>query len=327
MAVQFVLRWVPFYFQCKPMPVSPLPMRAGVNASCVALPNVAHGLTILAFLQQRFPNMAASVWQERMRAGLLVDENGLAVGEVDTLSGRLGMHLYYYRDVPNETPIPFQAEILYEDEHLLVADKPHFLPVMPAGEYLQHTLLVRLRRAFDLPDLAPLHRIDRETAGVVMFAKHEAVRGAYHALFRERQIHKQYEALARWRPDLAYPFKHASCMQESGDFFRMGEAEGAVNSRTVVDVLEHNATWARYALSPISGKRHQLRVHMAALGMPLLYDSLYPQVRPVNSGDYGQPLQLLAKSVQFVDPITQAEQRFVSRQQLLPVPEADFVWA
>ena len=302
-------------------------MRAGVNASCVALPNVAHGLTILAFLQQRFPNMAASVWQERMRAGLLVDENGLAVGEADALSGRLGMHLYYYRDVPNETPIPFQAEILYEDEHLLVADKPHFLPVMPAGEYLQHTLLVRLRRAFDLPDLAPLHRIDRETAGVVMFAKHEAVRGAYHALFRERQIHKQYEALARWRPDLAYPFKHASCMQESGDFFRMGEAEGAVNSRTVVDVLEHNATWARYALSPISGKRHQLRVHMAALGMPLLYDSLYPQVRPVNSGDYGQPLQLLAKSVQFVDPITQAEQRFVSRQQLLPVPEADFVWA
>ena len=309
------------------MSVSPLPMRAGVNASCVALPNVAHGLSILAFLQQRFPNMAASVWQERMRAGLLVDENGLTVGEADALSSRLGMHLYYYRDVPNETPIPFQAEILYEDEHLLVADKPHFLPVMPAGEYLQHTLLVRLRRAFDLPDLAPLHRIDRETAGVVMFAKHEAVRGAYHALFRERQIHKQYEAIARWRPDLAYPFEHASCLQESGDFFRMGEVEGVVNSRTVVDVLEHNEAWARYLLSPISGKRHQLRVHMAALGMPLLYDSLYPQVRPVNSGDYAQPLQLLAKSVRFVDPITQAEQRFVSRQQLLPVPEADFVWA
>ena len=309
------------------MPVSPLPMRAGVNASCVALPNVAHGLTILAFLQQRFPNMAASVWQERMRAGLLVDENGLAVGEVDTLSGRLGMHLYYYRDVPNETPIPFQAEILYEDEHLLVADKPHCLPVMPAGEYLQHTLLVRLRRAFDLPDLAPLHRIDRETAGVVMFAKHVAVRGAYHALFRERQIHKQYEAIARWRPDLAYPFERASCLQESGDFFRMGEVEGVVNSRTVVDVLEHNEAWARYLLSPISGKRHQLRVHMAAVGMPLLYDSLYPQVRPVHSGDYAQPLQLLAKSVRFVDPITQAEQRFVSRQQLLSVPEADFVWA
>ena len=300
-------------------------MKEGVNASCVALPNVAHSLTILAFLQQRFPNMAASVWQERMRAGLLVDENGLAVGEADALSSRLGMHLYYYRDVPNETPIPFQAEILYEDEHLLVADKPHFLPVMPAGEYLQHTLLVRLRRVFDLPDLAPLHRIDRETAGVVMFAKHEAVRGIYHALFRERQIHKQYEAIARWQPDLAYPFEHASCMQESGDFFRMSEAEGAVNSRTVVDVLEHNAAWARYLLSPISGKRHQLRVHMAALGMPLLYDSLYPQVRPVRTGDYAQPLQLLAKSVQFVDPITQAEQRFESRQQLLPVPEADFV--
>ena len=308
------------------MSVYPLPMRAGVNASCVALPNVAHGLTILAFLQQRFPNMAVSVWQERMRAGLLVDENGLSVGEADALSGRLGMHLYYYRDVPNETPIPFQAEILYEDEHLLVADKPHFLPVMPAGEYLQHTLLVRLRRAFDLPDLAPLHRIDRETAGVVMFAKHEAVRGAYHALFRERQIHKQYEAIARWRPDLDYPFEHASCLQESGDFFRMGEAEGVVNSRTMVDVVEHNATWARYQLSPISGKRHQLRVHMAALGMPLLYDSLYPKVRPVNTGDYAQPLQLLAKSVRFIDPITQAEQRFVSRQQLLPLPEVDFVW-
>ena len=311
------------------MAVSPLAMRDGVNASCVALPNVGNGQTVLAFLRQRFPNVAAEVWLARMQAGEVVDERGVAVRAGDVLAERLGLHVFYYREVPNETAIPFQATVIYEDEHLLVADKPHFLPVMPAGGYLQQTLLVRLRREYDLPELTPLHRIDRETAGLVMFAKQESVRGAYQALFRERHIHKHYEAIAPWRAEYRYPLTHASRLQECGDFFRMGEAAGEINSQTVVDVIEHNTAWARYALSPISGKRHQLRVHMAALGMPLLYDSLYPHKRPVNVGDYAQPLQLLAKSMHFTDPISQQEREFVSQRCLLPLPAADFqdVWA
>ncbi|UOO90674.1 pseudouridine synthase [Vitreoscilla massiliensis] len=306
------------------MTLIPLAMRDGVNASCVALPNLDQGGTVLAFLQQRFPNVATEVWLARMGAGEVVDEHGVAVRADDVLAGRLGLHLYYYRDVPNETVIPFQASVIYENEHLLVADKPHFLPVMPAGEYLQQTLLVRLRREYDLPELTPLHRIDRETAGLVMFAKQESVRGAYQALFRERRIHKHYEALAPWRPEYAYPLEHQARMQESTDFFRMQEVAGEANSHTIIEVMEHNDAWARYVLSPISGKRHQLRVHMAALGMPLLYDSLYPHKRPVNTGDYAQPLQLLAKSIRFTDPISQQACEFVSQRQLLPLPAVGF---
>lgn len=296
-------------------------MKNGVMPSCIALDNNPTTLTLLDFFCETFPHIGASIWRQRFEQGEVLNQAGLAVAAEDLLSMFAGQKLYYYRHVHNETPIPFQAEIIYEDEHLLVADKPHFLPVMPAGDYLQETLLVRLRRAFNLPELSPLHRIDRETAGVVMFAKHAKARGVYQALFRNRHMHKSYEAIASWQQNRVYPFEYASRLAESGEFFLMTEVEGEVNSRTQIDVIEHNDVWARYALSPISGKRHQLRVHMAALGMPLLNDCFYPQVRAVAKNDFSRPLQLLAKSINFIDPFDFKEKYFCSSCSLhLPNP-------
>ena len=295
-----------------------LPMRDGVSPSCVVLPSRGQG-SMLDFLAQRLPAVTRAQWEARMHAGEVVDEHGERV-----LPGRAlvpGLRLYYYRALEHEAPLPFEAQVLFRDAHLLVADKPHFLPVVPAGRFLQNSLLVRLKRAYDLPELSPIHRIDRETAGLVLFSVQRATRGLYQGLFRDRAVDKRYEALAPWNADLAFPREHASRMEESGHFFRMHEVPGEPNSFTRMEVLEHNTHWARYALAPVSGRRHQLRVHMAALGLPLRGDTLYPEVNDAAEGDYSRPLQLLARSVAFCDPLTGERRCFSSRLQLQPLPD------
>jgi tRNA pseudouridine32 synthase/23S rRNA pseudouridine746 synthase len=291
-----------------------LPLREGVSPSCVVLPSQGEGL-LIDFLAERLPAVARGDWLRRMALGEVVDEHGRAA-QADTRRVP-GLRYYYYRELEAEPPIPFEAEVLHRDEHLLVADKPHFLPVVPAGKYLQQTLLVRLKRAFDLPELSPIHRIDRDTAGLVVFSVQRATRGTYQALFRERAIHKTYEAVAPWRADLAFPRVHESRMEESGHFFRMHEVPGTPNTRTHMQVLEQRGGWARYRLEPESGKRHQLRVHMAALGLPLWGDGFYPEVHDMPEGDYSRPLQLLARGLAFDDPLSGRPRRFESRRQLL----------
>lgn len=297
------------------MSAKPIPMKNGVGASCVAVSHLpATALTVLDYLSQRFEHVSWSQWQVRFAQGDVVDAHGCAIVSDARLSDFLGQKIFYYRHVSNELAIPFAATVLYENEHIVVADKPHFLPVMPGGQYLHETLLVRLRLQLDCPDLTPVHRIDRETAGLVLLVKNAAVRGAYQALFRDKLVDKQYEAIAKWRPEYDFPFEHASRLAENGDFFRMAQVDGMVNSVTVLDVLQHNDQWAHYALKPITGKRHQLRVHMAALGMPILNDGFYPQAKPVFAQNYAQPLQLLAKTMAFTDPMTQ--EKFVFNSQL-----------
>ncbi len=294
-----------------------LPLRDGVSPSCIVLPHEVQGL-VLDFLARRLPAVSRADWQARMEAGDVVDEHAQRV-----LPGRVmaaGLRVYYYRTLENEAPIPFQAQVLFRDAHLLVADKPHFLPVVPAGRYLQQSLLVRLKREFDLPDLSPIHRIDRETAGLVLFSVQRATRGLYQGLFRERAIEKTYEAVAPWRAQLAFPREHASRMEESGHFFRMHEVPGEPNSFTRMEVLEQAGDWARYRLTPVSGKRHQLRVHMAALGLPLVGDTLYPEVNDAAEGDFSRPLQLLARSLAFADPRTGEHRRFESQRSLADLP-------
>ena len=294
-----------------------LPIRAGVKPSCVVLPSQGRGL-VLDYLVQRLPAVAREDWLRRMAAGEVVDEHGRQVqAQTPFLPG---VRLYYYREVEVEPAVPFAAEVLYQDAHIVVADKPHFLPVMPGGCYLQNTLLVRLKQALDLPDLSPVHRIDRDTAGLVLFSVRRQDRGAYQAMFRDRQVHKVYEAVAPYCAALEFPREHASRMEESGDFIRMHEVPGVPNSWTCMELLEANAAWARYRLSPISGKRHQLRVHMAALGLGLWGDALYPVVNDAPEGDFSHPLQLLACSLEFVDPVTGAQRSFASRRQLLSLP-------
>ncbi len=230
-----------------------------------------------------------------------------------------GQHLYYYRHIEAEPAIPFTETVLFEDEYLVVADKPHFLPVTPVGKYVQETLLTRLKDRLGLPDLAPLHRIDRETAGLVLFSKTPNVRDAYQALFRTHTIHKTYEAIAGFRADLILPYIHRSRMDKGQPFFRMQETEGPPNSETHIDLLAQHGQLARYRLSPITGKQHQLRVHLASLGIPILFDDFYPVLRTVKDAadDYATPLQLLAREVHFTDPITGQPRHFKSERDLL----------
>ncbi len=294
-----------------------LPMRDGVNPSCVVLPSVGQG-SMLDFLAQRLPAVDRADWQRRMAAGEVVDEFGEPVTPARAFVP--GIRLYYYRELPHEAAIPFEETVLFQDEHLLVADKPHFLPVVPTGPYLQHTLLVRLKRRLGLSELSPVHRIDRDTAGLVLFSVQRATRGRYQALFRDRAVRKVYEAVAPWRSDLEFPREHASRLEESPQFFRMHEVPGEPNTRTRMELLEVAAPWARYRLEPVTGKRHQLRVHMAALGLPLRGDAFYPEVNDPPEGDYSNPLQLLARELEFIDPVTGQARRFASalRLQLPP---------
>lgn len=295
-----------------------LPVRDGVSPSCVVLPSVGQGL-LLDFLVRRLPAVPRQDWLRRLDAAQVVDETGVAATAQTRFTP--GLRYYYYRELSSETPIPFQETVLYRDEHILVADKPHFLPVVPAGRYLQQTLLVRLKRRLGLHELSPVHRIDRDTAGLVLFSVQRATRGCYQALFRDRNVCKTYEAVAPWRADLHFPRRHESRLEENGHFFRMQEVPGTPNAITAMSIVEQSGHWARYRLEPVTGKRHQLRVHMATLGLPLCGDGFYPEVNDPPEGDYSNPLQLLARCLSFTDPITGQARHFESHLQLRPLLE------
>ncbi len=229
---------------------------------------------------------------------------------------RVGMTIHYFREVADEPRIPFEETILHVDRHLVVADKPHFLPVAPAGAYVRETLLTRLVRRLGNTDLVPLHRIDRGTAGLVLFSADPRSRRDYQDLFRKRLIEKRYEAVAPGLPELGFPLVRESRIVKAEPFFRMQEAEGAANARTRIEVLRREGTLWRYALFPVSGRKHQLRVHMAALGAPILNDPYYPEVTAQNPDDYARPLQLLARSLAFDDPLSGIGRRFESAMEL-----------
>ena len=286
-----------------------LPTRDGVGPSCVALPE-GPWPTIAAFLVQRFPAISASVWAARIERGEVVDEHGVPVTPTRPHQPRL--RVFYYRGIDAEPPIPFTETILFQDELLVAVDKPHFLPVTPGGRYLQETLLVRLKRSLGIDTLVPIHRLDRETAGVVIFSVQPATRAAYAALFAQRQVTKHYEAIAPWRADLELPLTHRSRLVEDEHFMRMREVPGAANSETRVALLEVCATLARYSLSPVTGRKHQLRVHCAALGIPICNDLLYPRLFAQGSDDHARPLRLIARSLTFADPVSGATRHFAS---------------
>ncbi len=277
---------------------------------------------MLDFLSERFAAIPRERWRSRMDAGEIWDEHGATVGAQRPY--RRHLRLYYYRDVPAELPIPFEATILFQDKHLLVVDKPHFLPVAPSGNYLQETVLVRLKRQLGIDDISPIHRIDRDTAGLVLFSLRKETRDAYQALFRQRLVHKTYEAIAPWRADLTLPLTRHSRIEEAGHFMLQHEVDGVPNASTHVSALEtfsHDGqALARYRLEPVTGQRHQLRVHMAALGLPILGDGLYPTLTPEGQIDHAKPLQLLAQRIEFTDPLSGAVRRFDSARRLTSAP-------
>ena len=273
--------------------------------------------TVLDCLAAHFPAIGREVWLQRMARGKVLDAAGAPIGPQHAY--KVGLRVHYFREVPAETVIPFNESILHVDEHLLVADKPHFLPVMPAGEYVEQTLQARLVKHLGNADLVPLHRIDRHTAGLVLFSTNPQSRGQYQALFRERQMVKRYEALAPALPDLEFPLLRATRLVAGEPFFRMQEAAGAANTETRIEVIEQRGELWRYALYPVTGKKHQLRVHLAALGAPICNDPFYPEVSDAADAvdDYTRPLKLLAQGLAFIDPLSGEQRRFESRLSLL----------
>ena len=312
----------------------------GVSASKVGVPANTR-LSAIDFLCTRFPAIQREVWLQRFDAGRVLNAMGQRIEPSLRLLGET--HLLYFREVTNESTLPFKAEIIFQDAHLVVADKPHFMPVTPGGQYVQQSLLVQLKQQLNLPELSPIHRIDRETAGLVVFSVRAQDRDAYQALFRLRQVDKTYEAIAGVPESsplkLEFPLTHKSKMVEDAQFFRMRELganeiqEGEDwNSETWIDFLERlddcasavptltssSPALARYLLKPVTGQRHQLRVHMNALGLPLVGDQFYPVVKRTadEPEDFDAPLQLLAKKITFNDPLTGVERSFESCRAL-----------
>ncbi len=295
----------------------PLPIVDGVGPSSHQLP-VGEWKTVFDFLQERFPQIEAETWLLRMKKGQVVDETGR---RLDALSPyRVGACLFYYRELESETPIPFAEEVLYEDEHIVVVDKPNFLPVIPAGRFLHETLLVRLKKQGKREALVPAHRLDRETAGAILFSRNEKTRGHYSALFQNRRVRKVYEAIAPAAPQSHFPVTRRSRIVPGDPFFRMKEVAGEPNAETRIDVIEQMDELALYRLLPLTGRKHQLRIHLAALGIPIVNDRLYPELTSTvgsnREDDFSHPLKLLARSISFSDPLTGEERYFESSRTL-----------
>ncbi len=299
-----------------------LPLRDGVAASALACPPGPWPL-VLDFLAERLPLVTRQDWSERMGRGDVLDDQGQPLHPDTPLARCQGRRLYYWRWLENEPQVPGEVRILHQDDHLLVADKPHFLPVTPKGRYVQQTLLTRLRRMTGLADLSPLHRLDRETAGLVLLSVQPQHRDAYQRLFRDRCVEKVYEAVA---PDsdglpvpLKFPLQLATRLQEHPvDFMQMQTVDGEPNAFTQVERLASlPGGWARYELRPSTGAKHQLRAQMAHLGLPLKGDRIYPVLLPVeDTPDFSDPLQLLAREIAFTDPVTGAPRQFRTQLRL-----------
>lgn len=290
--------------------------------SHITLPNCPAPLpSLLDFLDARFPHVGRTIWAHRLDSGKIHDEHQRCIDAHTPY--RINARLSYYREVSNEPRLPFLEHILYEDEHILLADKPHFLPVTPAGKAVNECLLHRLMQRTNNTDLVPLHRLDKDTAGLVLLSKLPATRNTYHALFRHGNIEKHYQAVGSIPQDGVADGTQRSWLiqsriEPSGEWILQHNVAGPVNARSRIDLLAAGDTLAQYNLSPITGKTHQLRVHMGVIGAQILYDPLYPSLAPkAKKPDYSKPLQLLAKRLAFIDPISGQKHTFESAQRLL----------
>ncbi len=266
------------------------------------------------YLAERFPMVSEASWRERMARGEVLDSQGRRVSYDDDFPG--GACIFYYREREGETRIPFDETILFANDELMVVDKPHFLPVTPGGRFLPETLLVRLKRKTGTDTLTPIHRLDRETAGVMLFSVNPATRHLWQSLFRFRQVTKVYEAIAPYRDDLQLPVDVCSRIVRDEQFFRVREVEGEPNAFSRIELIEQRGALALYRLLPVTGKMHQLRIHMNSLGLPILNDGFYPVALPCKGDDFSSPLKLLARSIGFTDPVSGELRRFDSLQTL-----------
>lgn len=321
---------------------SPLPVRDGVNATRLRLPDEGPWETALDYMMHRWGHIDPQGIEDRFDAGEIVGEAGIALDRTTPMQDHT--FIWYYRSLPPETRIPVELNILHQDDHLLVVDKPHFLPTTPGGTYIQESALVRLRNQLGLPDLIPMHRLDRMTAGILLLSTNPETRGKYQVLFEKRQVQKEYECVAAaepapGHPTVDFPVVVRNRMTKSRSYLLAEVVHGEPNAETRIERLHtfgapdggpHAATdsaphsapdvgpqrRALYRLEPHSGKTHQLRVHMASLGLGIVNDAFYPELLDKAPDDYTKPLQLLARGIRFVDPISGTPVEYRSRLEL-----------
>lgn len=287
-------------------------MAISEHPSKLSLPQTNPGVaTVLEYLIIKFPYIDAQVWHQRMADGKVHWHDGTLITALSPFKPQ--QRVYYYREVESEPVIPFQETILFQDPHILVAYKPHFLPVTPGGIYVNECLQNRLRKSTGLEALQTVHRLDRVTAGLVMFSVNPDSRHHYHDLFKTRQIQKTYQAIANIKEGenlVGKEWHVKNRITQSDPKFLMQISEGEANSHSIIRCLEQRNKKALFELSPITGKTHQLRLHMEALGWPILNDKYYPLLQSQSADNYSAPLQLLAKELKFIDPVTQQPRRF-----------------
>jgi tRNA pseudouridine32 synthase/23S rRNA pseudouridine746 synthase len=328
---------------------SPLPVRDGVNATRLRLPDEGPWETALDYMMHRWGHIDPQGIEDRFDAGEIVGEAGIALDRSTPMQDHT--FIWYYRSLPPETRIPVELNILHQDDHLLVVDKPHFLPTTPGGTYIQESALVRLRNQLGLPDLIPMHRLDRMTAGILLLSTNPETRGKYQVLFEKRQVQKEYECVsaaepAPGHPAVDFPVVVRNRMTKSRSYLLAEVIDGEPNAETrierlhtfdaahgpdsasasappgALDCAPHHAPdggpqrRALYRLEPHSGKTHQLRVHMASLGLGIVNDAFYPELLDKAPDNYAKPLQLLARGIRFVDPISGSPVEYRSRLEL-----------
>lgn len=275
--------------------------------------------TVLAFLVDHFQQIDVSVWQQRINDGKVHWLNGELITADSAYQATA--RVYYYREVLAETQVPFAEQVLYQDSHTIIVYKPHFLPVTPGGNYVNECLVHRLRIATQIDTVAPAHRLDKDTAGVMLMTLNPQTRHAYHQLFLDGNITKNYQAIAKITPQLLTQLVDNSCalpihwtvknrIAAANPSFTMQVIEGEANSHSEISLVAVKGDLGLFELSPITGKTHQLRVHMLSLGMPIINDRFYPVLQPKGPDNFDKPLQLLAKRLRFIDPVSGIEQDF-----------------
>ncbi|WP_405891766.1 pseudouridine synthase [Streptomyces sp. NBC_01527] len=307
--------------RAKPPP-APLPQRDGIDPVRVRLPEDPDGewATVRDHLLARF---AGAIGADRVDAmfaeGRFVSVHGRVAPDEPYTAGRF---LWFHRDFAPEEPVPFPVGVVHHDARLVIADKPHFLATTPRGRHITETAVARLRRELGLPSLQPAHRLDRLTAGLVLFVVRPEDRGAYQTLFRDKLVRKEYEAVAPYDPSITFPRTVRSRIVKERGVIAAREEPGEANSESRIELLEHREGLGRYRLLPTTGRTHQLRVHMNALGLPLLHDPVYPVIEPEGAADdWTRPLQLLARVLEFTDPVTGRPRRFESGLRLSAWPD------
>ncbi|MEU8896792.1 RluA family pseudouridine synthase [Nocardia sp. NPDC048505] len=291
----------------------PLPKRFGLDPARLRLPEDGAWATIRDHLVERLPRVDPARIDELLRTGGIVDLDGPIAPDAPYVPGGA---VWFHRDLPEETEVPFEITVVHRDEDLLVVDKPHFLATIPRGQHIRQTALVRLRHDLDLPDLIPAHRLDRVTAGLILFVINPARRGAYQTMFHRRSVRKEYEAIAPYDPALELPRTVRSRIIKEKQVLAAQEVPGEPNAETVVELLEQRDGLGRYRLRPHTGRTHQLRLHMNGLGIPILGDDFYPVLTDKPVHDFTRPLQLLAAALEFTDPVSGEPRRFETTRTL-----------